>query len=174
MRILGEIETLRQQEYKGKRVRLSLTDETGFSIETKLDIGVHTLADVAQSDLLFKIVTENEEVALLTNPPEQIFVEKLKSLLRLGSASTRFKDIYDMSYLSNRLNREVLKSYLKVYVYDDIMMREKVLLDIVNRLQRIFGNKSFMRALSQPANAWFDTPVDKAVSDLLSFVSSLE
>lgn len=174
MRILGEIETLRQQEYKGKRVRLSLTDETGFSIETKLDIGVHTLADVAQSDLLFKIVTENEEVALLTNPPEQIFVEKLKSLLRLGSASTRFKDIYDMSYLSNRLNHEVLKSYLKVYVYDDIMMREKVLLDIVNRLQRIFGNKSFMRALSQPANAWFDTPVDKAVSDLLSFVSSLE
>lgn len=173
MRILGKIETLRQQEYKGKRVRLSLMDETGFSVETKIDIGVHTRADVAQSDLLFKVVMDDEKVALLANPPEQIFVEKLKSLLRFGSASTRFKDIYDMSYLSKRVKHEVLKSYIKAYVYDDTVMRENVLSDIENRLRRVFGNKSFMRALSRPANAWLDIPVEKAVSDLLSFMSSL-
>ena len=46
MRIVGKIETLRQQEYKGKRIHLSLTDENRLSIETKIDIGVHTRTDV--------------------------------------------------------------------------------------------------------------------------------
>ncbi len=31
---------------KGKRIHLSLTDENRLSIETKIDIGVHTRTDV--------------------------------------------------------------------------------------------------------------------------------
>lgn len=76
MRIVGKIETLRQQEYKGKRIHLSLTDENRLSIETKIDIGVHTRTDVEQTDLPFKVVTDEKDVVLLVNPKEQIFVEK--------------------------------------------------------------------------------------------------
>jgi predicted nucleotidyltransferase component of viral defense system len=173
LRMVGKIETLHQQEYKGKRVHLSLTDEMDFSVQTKVDIGVHTRADVVQSDLSFRVVTDNEAVELLANPPEQIFVEKLKSLLRFGSASTRFKDIYDMCYLSGMLNRDVLNTYLRLYIFDDVLMRENVLSDIEKRLRRVFGDKSFMRALSYPTNAWLDVPTDKATSELLSFLSSL-
>ena len=173
LRIFGKIETLHQQEYKGKRVHLSLTDEMDFSVQTKVDIGVHTRADVAQSDLSFRVVTDDDAVALLANPPEQIFVEKLKSLLRFGSASTRFKDIYDMCYLSGMLNRDVLNTYLRLYIFDDVLMRENGLSDIEKRLRRVFGDKSFMRALSYPTNAWLDVPTDKATSELLSFLSSL-
>ena len=115
----------------------------------------------------------NEAVELLANPPEQIFVEKLKSLLRFGSASTRFKDIYDMCYLLGMLNRDLLNTYLKLYIYDDALMRENVLSDIEKRLHRVFGDKSFIRALSNPTNAWLDVPTDKATSELLSFLSSL-
>jgi|GEM_PF-691635 len=37
----GDIETLNQQDYKGKRIYLKFTDETGMYLRTKLDIGVH-------------------------------------------------------------------------------------------------------------------------------------
>ena len=32
----------------------------------------------------------------VVNSKEQIFVEKLKSLLKLGVVSTRYKDVYDL------------------------------------------------------------------------------
>lgn len=60
-----------------------LTDEGGYSIKTKIDIGVHSNKSVEQVDFQFKIITDNENVVLLVNPKEQIFAEKLKSLLRL-------------------------------------------------------------------------------------------
>ena len=51
IRIIGNIETLRQEEYRGKRIRLVLVDDTGLSIETKIDIGVHARMDVEQTHL---------------------------------------------------------------------------------------------------------------------------
>lgn len=174
IRMIGKIETLKHQEYKGKRVRLMLVDDAGLSIETKVDVGVHTRADVEQSDWLFKVVTDNEAVALLANSPEQIFIEKLKSLLRFGSASTRFKDIYDMFYLTKSIRREVVRVFLKSYVYDDLEMRENTLTEIDNRLRRIFSSKTFMSNLSKPANAWLDESADGVANQIISFVLSLE
>ena len=87
IRISGKIETLRQQEYKGKRIRLTLMDEVGATVETKVDIGVHARAEVEQSDRSFKIVVDASEVSLLANPNEQIFVEKLKGVMLLGNCS---------------------------------------------------------------------------------------
>ena len=174
MRMAGKIETLKQQEYKGKRVRLALTDETGFSIETKIDVGVHTRADVEQSDWLFKVVTDDDAVALLANSREQIFVEKLKSLLRFGSASTRFKDIYDMYYLSKSLRLDVVQMFLKSYVYEDAKMQENAISDVEGRLRRIFANKTFMRNLSKPANAWLNESADRVADQLILFVSTMK
>ena len=173
MRIVGKIETLRQQEYKGKRIHLSLTDENRLSIETKIDIGVHTRTDVEQTDLPFKVVTDEKDVVLLVNPKEQIFVEKLKSLLRFGSASTRFKDIFDMYYLLTRTRKTVVRRYVKLYIFDDARMRENGIADVVGRLERVFGNKTFMRSMSRPANAWLDVAPEKVAADIVSFISSL-
>ena len=78
-----------------------------------------------------------------------------------------------MCYLLGMLNRDLLNTYLKLYIYDDALMRENVLSDIDKRLHRVFGDKSFIRALSNPTNAWLDVPTDKATSELLSFLSSL-
>ena len=174
MRMAGKIETLKQQEYKGKRVRLALTDETGFSIETKIDVGVHTRADVEQSDWLFKVVTDDDAVALLANSREQIFVEKLKILLRFGSASTRFKDIYDMYYLSKSLRLDVVQMFLKSYVYEDAKMQENAISDVEGRLRRIFANKTFMRNSSKPANAWLNESADRVADQLILFVSTMK
>ena len=173
IRIAGRIETLRQQEYKGKRVRLSLTDESGLLIETKIDIGVHARIDVAQAELSFRVVTGDEDVVLLANTKELIFAEKLKSLLRFGSASTRFKDVFDMYYLSRGVGREAAKRLIRAYILDDQGMREKSMTDILARLSRIFGNRQFMRSISKPVNAWLDISAEKATSSIIAFLASL-
>ena len=155
IRISGRIETLRQQEYRGKRIHL-------------------TRDDVKQANVSFRIVTDNKAISLLANPGEQIFVEKLKSLLRFGSASTRFKDIFDIYFLSRHARMSVVRKLLKAYIFDDSRMRENSIYDIVDRLGRIFGNRTFMRNLSRPVNAWLDVAPEEAVSDIVAFISSLE
>lgn len=101
---IGPIERLRQDDYEGRRIRLSLTDEQGHSIEIKMDIGVHTLYAMEQESCSFYISSAKESVSILVNPNEQIFGEKILSLARHGVASTRYKDIADMYFfVSNQL-----------------------------------------------------------------------
>ena len=171
--IAGDIVELKQQEYKGKRVYLLVKDEIGAIVRTKVDIGVHTRDEVSQRDFEFKIVTEDNTVKLLVNSNEQIFVEKLKSLLRSGYVSTRFKDVYDMYYLSSRLKKRRLKEYLRLYIFDDSQMPEKNTAMIADRLRRILNNRTFLRRLANPDFAWLDMPVNILVDDLLSFIAEL-
>ena len=96
IQIDGEIQELHQREYRGKRIYLLLTDDAKHSIRTKVDIGVHSYKSIEQVDFRFKVISDVGGVVLLVNPKEQIFVEKLKSLLRFGIVSTRYKDVYDM------------------------------------------------------------------------------
>lgn len=173
IRIQGGIVDLRQQEYKGKRVHLQMQDSNGNRIDTKLDIGVHSHIEVAQTEFTFRVVTDDSTVRLLVNSAEQIFVEKLKSLLRLGTISTRYKDIFDLYYLSSRVSREKVYDYLMQYVVNDSTMRENGVEDIKHRLERIFSSESFRRGLLNPANAWLAIPPVEATSRILSFITSL-
>jgi len=167
------IKTLKQQEYKGKRVYLSVEDEKGTCIETKVDIGVHTRVEVEQSEFGFRVVTRNGTVRLLVNNKEQIFVEKLKSLLRFGSASTRFKDVYDMYYLSGRVRKTVLRVYLKLYIYDDPKTRENDIVGVVSRLRRIFVSRRYMKQLADPVYAWVDEDASVVTDRLVDFLSGI-
>lgn len=56
------------------------------------------------------LVTIEDDVgaSLLINSKEQIFTEKLKSLLRFGPLSTRYKDIFDLCYLSDHVKSDKL------------------------------------------------------------------
>ena len=167
------IKTLKQQEYKGKRVYVTVEDEIGSTIETKVDIGVHTRAEVEQAEFGFRVVTRGGTVQLLVNNKEQIFVEKLKSLLRFGSASTRFKDVFDMYYLSRRIRKTVLRTYMKLYIYDDAKMREKDVAGVVRRLQRVFANRRYMKQLADPVYAWIDESPNDVTAQLVDFLSGI-
>ena len=48
-----------------------------------------------QDEYFFDFSIIDKSVSLLINSKEQIIVEKLKSLLKFGITSTRFKDIFD-------------------------------------------------------------------------------
>ena len=85
---------------------------------------MHTRAEVRQKDFVFDVVTEQRGVKLLANSKEQIFVEKLKSMLKLGAFSGRYKDVFDMYFLKDKLSKRTLRAYVRMYIFDDRKMRE--------------------------------------------------
>ena len=87
IKITGKIEELSQQEYRGKRVYVVLEDDTGHSFISKIDLGVHKNIQVAQDEYCFDVCLDDEGASLLINSKEQIFAEKLRSLLRFGPLS---------------------------------------------------------------------------------------
>lgn len=58
---------------------------------------------MSQQEMAFQISLDESAVFLHVNTKEQIFAEKLKSLLRLGTRSNRPKDVFDMFYLMTML-----------------------------------------------------------------------
>ena len=174
--IKGEIEKLHHQDYDGKRVNVMLTDSNNFSIESKLDIGVHKLFEIEQDDYCFDLSLINESVNLLINSKEQIFVEKLKSLLRFGITSTRYKDIFDFYYLINNenLNKDKLINYISILIYKDNTMKEKTMKEIINRLTIILNNRTYIRRLNSANNNWLEKPTKDVIQSVLTYIDSLE
>lgn len=171
---VGDIVELKQQDYSGKRVFLSLQDREGYAIQYKLDIGVHSLNAVEQNDMDFDLShIELEKANLQANAPEQVFVEKLKSLLRLGAISSRGKDVFDMLYLASVVNEKRLKDLIDIYIYADPKMRERSVEDIVRRLQYVFSDNGFMAMLSNKRMNWLQVSPVQATERLVAYLESL-
>ena len=77
IRISAPIEELSQQEYHGKRVFVLIEDDTGQSIHSKIDLGVHKQIQIEQDEYCFDVCMDDEGASLLINSREQIFTEKL-------------------------------------------------------------------------------------------------
>lgn len=173
--VVGEIIPLHHQDYNGKRVFIKLEDNYNNFIETKLDIGVHKLFEIEQDDYYFDLSALNENVSLFINSKEQIFTEKLKSLLKLGARSTRYKDLFDFYYLINdcNLDKAKLLKLFNIYIYNDEKMRENNINDIYNRLLTIFNSKVYKNNLNDPKVNWLDINIDIAIKSVLSYINEL-
>lgn len=174
--ITGEIEELRQQDYHGKRVFLKLTDEFGYNVTTKLDIGVEKNFDEEQEDFCFNLDVLGKNANLLINSPEQIFTEKLKSLLKLGLQSSRYKDLFDFYYLitENKLNKDKLYLCIAKIIYNDDNMRENNIGDIIKRLSTVFYSPRYKNNLTDPKVNWLDISVDDAIDLVMNYVKELD
>jgi hypothetical protein len=53
---------------------------------------------IEQEEYCFDIACDDEGASLLINSNEQMLSEKLRSLLKFGTFSTRFKDIYELCF----------------------------------------------------------------------------
>lgn len=171
--IIGKIKKLNQQDYSGKRVSVKLNDKFNNEIISKIDLGVHKLFDIEQDDYYFDI--NGEYFNLLINSKEQIFTEKLKSILKLGVRSTRYKDLFDFYYLINNCNLDKVKviSCLQILIFEDANIIENSINDIHNRLSRIYNSKRYKRHLSNPKVNWLDISVEEAINCLLNYISNL-
>lgn len=170
---VGNIDELKQQEYKGKRVYIEILDEAGFKINSKIDLGVHSKLDVAQEEYCFDIAFDDEGANLLINSNEQMFVEKLRSLLKLGPISTRYKDVFDMFYLSHHVDLSKLKLCLDAYIFSDKEMHEYSVSDVIGRVQQIFSNEMYMKSLLRSNKNWLNESVAEVTTGLTKFLKLL-
>ncbi len=142
----------------------------------KLDIGVHKMFDIEQDEYCFNFDIVGENANLLINSKEQIFTEKLKSLLKLGARSTRYKDLFDFYYLINGagLDKEKLYNCIKILILDDETMREQNIGDIINRLQLTLNSNIYKNNLSSPKVNWLNISTDEAITNVLEYLRNIE
>lgn len=174
IRIDGDIEELSQQEYRGTRVYIMIQDDTGHSFRSKIDLGVHKNIQIAQEEYCFDVCLDDVGASLLINSKEQIFVEKLRSLLRFGPLSTRYKDIFDMCYLSDYIDKNKLMQCIRTFIYEDSGMRENSLSDIRTRISRTFSNRLYRDNIARSGKAnWLKIDPSEAFQKIQEFLLSL-
>lgn len=174
--INGTIEDLHHQDYDGKRIHITLIDENNYRIDSKLDIGVHKDFEIEQEEYYFNLDIINESAILFINSKEQIFAEKLKSLLRFAYTSTRYKDIFDLYYLIKYgdLNKHKLEEYINKIIFSDNTLRANNFEDIYKMLNAIFNNRRFVSNLNNAKINWLDVSSDEVVSYILDYIEKFE
>ena len=174
--VTAPIKKLHHQDYDGKRVFIEISDNYGNVFSTKLDIGVHKDMDIKQDELCFDLGLNTLNVTLLVNSKEQICVEKIKSLLKFGITSTRYKDVFDIYYLINTNNFDKIRfiNYLDKFVFKDSLIDENNLLEIKNSLSNILSNSRFKLMLNMAKNNWTELPVENVITIIMGFLTSLE
>ena len=176
VKITAPIKKLHHQDYDGKRVFIEISDNFGSSFPAKLDIGVHKDMDIKQDELCFDIGNFSKRIILLANSKEQICSEKIKSLLKFGITSTRYKDIFDIYYLfhTNNFENKRFLQYLDKLVFKDDLIDENNIVDVKNSLEFIFNDKRFKSMINMAKNNWLEIPIEEVVISILKFISSLE
>ena len=142
-------------------------------MRTKIDIGVHTHEEMVQLEYSFEVVSAEENAELQINSNEQIFVEKLLSLLRHGIVSRRPKDVFDMYYLSSRLNRNVLRTYMASLIYASTRCKERSKEDVLGSLKRTFSSKRYLSKLGSARVNWIGVSPKVATSTVAEFIASI-
>ena len=102
-----------------------------------------------------------------------MFAEKLRSLLKFGPNSTRYKDIFDMCYLTNYVDIPRLTDCMHEFIFDDPGMRENNMGDIRKRVNHTFASERYVKNLSTSRHNWLGLEVPEALSVLTTFLQKL-
>ena len=170
IRRVGKIEELSQQDYNGKRVHVHIIDKHGNQIESKIDLGVHKHMEIEQEEYCFDIAFDDKGASLLINTREQMFAEKLRSLLKFGSFSTRYKDIYDMYYQCGKMDKDKLFQCLHTFIFDDPGMRENDMAAIVKRVESVFRDKTYMKRVDKSDKRWMDDEISNVFEGIVNYL----
>ena len=174
IRQTGKITELKQQDYHGKRVYVIISDAAGDYIESKIDLGVHKNLDIEQEEYCFDIACYDGCATLLINSKEQMFTEKLRSLLKFGPNSTRYKDVFDMFFLSDMVNTEKLLQCLGTFVISDSGMKETDMDSILKRVTKTFSSKKYIDRLANSKKNWIGEEIPTVTARLVEFLESLK
>ncbi len=169
----GEITELRHQDYKGKSIEVLISDKYGNIIKSKIDIGVHNHLEINQEEYCFDVCLDDEGATLLKNSVEQSFVEKLRSLLKFGANSRRYRDLYDMFYLKDVASREKVLEIIKLLIFDDPGMYEKTMKDIDRRLKMTFKDEQYLKRASESHQRWLDNDIHEIVEGIASYLRKI-
>lgn len=169
---VGRIEELRQQDYHGKRIHIEIADSDGYILKSKIDLGVHKHYDIEQEEFCFDVGMNDDGASLLINSKEQMLTEKLRSILKFGALSTRYKDIFDIYYLTETVDRIKLEACFKTLIYDDDGMRENNIDAIIKRVENTFTNRSYISKLKTSKKNWLDADISVVLVGIVEFLKS--
>jgi len=174
--IIGKIKPLHHEDYKGKRVFIKIEDRYNNLIETKIDIGVHKKFEIKQDLYFFDFNTINLGANLLINSPEQIFVEKLKSLLKYNIRSTRYKDLFDLYYLidSKLLDEDRINLCLDTLIYKDTHIDIDNIKELNVLFNSIMNSKLYRENINNSKHNWIDKEIDEVIEIIKDYINSRE
>lgn len=173
LEIISSMEELKHQDYKGKRVHIKVEDQEENTLTVKVDIGVHKDLNIEQEEYCFDVCFQEDSAIVFINSKEQMVTEKLKSLLRFGTRSTRYKDIFDICYLSDDIDMEKLRCCIKNYIFNDPTLNVDNFEEIQKRFERIFTNSTYKRQVGRSKKNWLDLSLDEVIKKNLEFIYRL-
>lgn len=169
----GSITELKHQDYHGKSIEVKITDEYGNTVKSKIDIGVHKHLEIDQDEYCFDVCLDDNGATLMKNTVEQSFVEKLRSLLRFGSNSRRYRDLFDMFYLMDLASAEKMLDMIRILIFDDPEMRENTMEDVIGRLNKTFEDEQYLSRVSGSRQRWIDNDIHEIVEGIMSYLKKL-
>lgn len=173
LEIISSMEELKHQDYKGKRVHIKVDDEEGNALTVKVDIGVHKDFNVEQEEYCFDVCFQEGSAIVFINSKEQMVTEKLKSLLRFGTRSTRYKDIFDICYLSDNVDMEKLRCCIETYIFHDSTLNIEDFEGMRSRLEWILNNSTYKKQVGRSKKNWLDLSLDDVIKKNLEFIYKL-
>ena len=95
-----------------------------------------------QEEYAFDVGFQDDAVSLLINSRHQMITEKLKSLVRFGSRSTRYKDVFDIYYLKEEVDVNKLRGCIEKYIFADNTLKKRDVKSLRDSLlEKLKGNK---------------------------------
>lgn len=170
----NKIEELSHQDYHGKRLTVTISDNFRRKYNVKLDIGVHKHLNIHQDTLLLNTQIMDGNIEFLANPKEQIFIEKLIPLLKFGPLSTRYRDIFDLYWLitEGNLNKDKVLEYMKILIFDNDININNIT-EIYTTINLVLSEPIFINNLSNNYN-WTNSNTDNILQTIKDYLRSLE
>ena len=103
-------------------------------------------------------------------------MEKIKSLLKFGIATTRYKDIFDIYYLMNidSFDKARFLRYLDKMIFSDSLIEENNIYDVINSLEFILSNDKFKSMINMVNNTWLLISIDDVIGYILKLLKSFK
>ena len=117
-----------------------------------------------------EVCFQEDSASVLINSCEQMITEKLKSLMRFGTRSTRYKDVFDICYLSDLADMEKLRFCIQKYIYADTTIDVNDADEIRRRAKRIFNSSTYKKQVERSKKNWLDLSVDEVLKKDLEFL----
>ena len=171
--VTGSIKELKQQDYKGKRVFVTIKDETGYSIQSKIDLGVHKDLDIKQEEYCFDIAYLDDGANLLINSKEQMVVEKIRSLLTFKTLSTRYKDLFDIWFLLQNVDDSILKQLTNKLIYSNELIDESNKDELIKAINDIYLDEDYINKVKSSKKNWTNISEEEAVKGIIENLNKL-
>jgi len=94
-------------------------------------------------------------------------------LLKFGTFSSRYKDVFDIYYLLGFVDKEKLKKCFLTYIFDDSAMRENDMQEVYRRVRMVFSDRTYVRNLKTVDNNWLGEDVEVVLNGILTYLDDL-